>query len=44
MRGESLDFFDAGLRFSGEIVYPFSPIMELALQLTTNVFRRKCLR
>jgi hypothetical protein len=37
MRGESLDFFDAGLRFSGEIVYPFSPIMELALQVSTNM-------
>jgi hypothetical protein len=37
MRGETLDFFDENLRFSGEIVYPFSPIMELALQATTNV-------
>ncbi len=36
MRGESLDFFDQNLRFSGEIVYPFSPIMELALQAGTN--------
>jgi hypothetical protein len=37
MRGETLSFFDENLRFSGEIVYPFSPIMELALQATTNV-------
>jgi hypothetical protein len=37
MRGDGLDFFDAGLRFSGEIVYPFSPLMELALQASTNV-------
>ncbi len=37
MRGESLSFFDEGLRFSGEIVYPFSPLMELALQAATNV-------
>ena len=37
MRGESLNFFDENLRFSGEIVYPFSPIMELALQASTNL-------
>jgi hypothetical protein len=37
MRGESLNFFDENLHFTGEIVYPFSPIMELALQATTNV-------
>jgi hypothetical protein len=37
MRGETLDFFDENLRFTGEIVYPFSPIMEFALQATTNV-------
>jgi hypothetical protein len=33
-----LDFFDENLLFSGEIVYPFSPIVEFALQVTTNVF------
>jgi hypothetical protein len=37
MRGETLSFFDENLHFTGEIVYPFSPIMELALQATTNV-------
>jgi hypothetical protein len=36
-----LDFFDQNLLFSGEIVYPFSPIMEFALQVTTNVFGSK---
>jgi hypothetical protein len=33
-----LDFFDENLMFSGEIVYPFSPIVEFVLQVTTNVF------
>ena len=37
MRGESLNFFDENLHFTGEIVYSFSPLMELALQATTNV-------
>jgi hypothetical protein len=37
MRGKKLDFFDENLRFSGEIVYPFSPIMEFALQVSTTV-------
>jgi len=37
IRGESLNFFDENLHFTGEIVYSFSPLMELALQATTNV-------
>jgi len=37
IRGESLDFFVENLHFTGEIVYPFSPFMELALQATTHV-------
>ncbi len=37
MRGEDLDFFDENLRFTGEIVYSFSPLMELALQASTTV-------
>jgi hypothetical protein len=34
---DSLDFFDENLVFSGELVYPFSPLVELALVVTTNV-------
>jgi hypothetical protein len=37
LRGETLNFFDENLHFTGEIVYPFSPLVELALQATTNV-------
>lgn len=37
LRGEQLEFFDENLRFSGEIVYPFSPLMEFALQASTNL-------
>ena len=32
----NFNFFDEHLRFSGEIVYPFSPIMEFALLVSTN--------
>ena len=38
IRGQALDFFDENLLFSGEIVYPFSPIVEFALRVSTNVF------
>ena len=34
---EEFNFFDGNLRFTGEIVYPFSPLLEFALQATTNV-------
>jgi len=37
LAGGQLDFFDKNLQFSGEIVYPFSPIMQFALQVTMNV-------
>jgi hypothetical protein len=37
IRGESVDFFDENLVFSGELDYPFSPLVELALVVTTNV-------
>jgi hypothetical protein len=38
LNGQQLDFFDKNLLFGGEIVYPFSPIMEFALQVTMNMF------
>ena len=31
-------FFDENLSISGEFVYPVSPILELAIEVTTNVF------
>ncbi len=39
MNGQSLNFFDENLLFSGELVWPFSPILDLAVQVTTNLVR-----
>ena len=34
----TFDFFDENLILSGELVYPISPIMELAVEVQSNVF------
>ena len=38
VNGETITFFDENLVLSGELVYPISPIMELALIFQSNVF------
>ena len=35
--GNPISFFDANLLFSGEIVYPVGPLLDLALQVNTHV-------
>ncbi len=37
VNGESITFFDENLILSGELVYPISPILELAVQVQSNV-------
>jgi hypothetical protein len=37
LNGETITFFDQNLLLSGELVYPISPIMELALVFQSNV-------
>ncbi len=37
VNGESITFFDENLVLSGELVYPISPIFELAVQVQSNV-------
>jgi hypothetical protein len=41
VNGDSIDFFDENLILSGQLVYPISPIMELALQVQSNVIDGK---
>jgi hypothetical protein len=38
LNGETITFFDQNLVLSGELVYPISPFMELALIFQSNVF------
>jgi len=35
---ETITFFDENLVLSGELVYPISPILEIAIEVKTNVF------
>ena len=37
LNGESITFFDENLILAGELVYPISPILELAIQVQSNV-------
>jgi len=37
INGETITFFDENLVLSGELVYPISPILELAVQVQSNV-------
>jgi hypothetical protein len=37
VNGDSITFFDENLVLSGELVYPISPIFELAVQVQSNV-------
>jgi hypothetical protein len=37
VNGDSITFFDENLVLSGELVYPISPIMEIAVEVQSNV-------
>jgi hypothetical protein len=37
INGETITFFDKNLVLSGELVYPVSPILEIAVEVQSNV-------